>query len=125
MGEAGQHQEGKDMIDWSKPLRTIKGHHPARLLGRVNRKAYPIVVAVTGPYGEETLYSYAEDGRAGTVTMGLENVPEKVTVWTNVFRSDGGYLPGGFLYATKEEALSVVWGNTLYVTTCPVTFEVP
>lgn len=50
-------------IDWDNPIET-KGGWPARLLGKVNRPAFPYIVVVTNMYfGTDEVHAYGEDGR--------------------------------------------------------------
>lgn len=45
------------MIDWTKPLRTVKEHHPCKVLATDLKGNYPIAVLI--PYGdEEIVYRY-------------------------------------------------------------------
>jgi hypothetical protein len=63
------------MIDWTKPIRTKERKVPARLLHIIAGHPFPYLVLFSPPNCVEFTENFNKDG------LGLENVPEEITVW--------------------------------------------
>lgn len=114
------------MIDWEKPLRTVKDKLPARLLGRLNRKSFPRIVAVTPGVGEERVETYCDDGKYcedADSALDLENAPETVTLWVNIYRDSLGRVHSGESWPSED--LAKRHRQPLCLTTVSFEVEVP
>lgn len=100
-GTSSVHQEERKMIDFSKPVQT-EGGKPVRILSQDGTPARPIV----GLIGDN-LYTWPVSGvyyeYASSHALDLENVPEKRTVYVNVYKQPDGLKTGGS-YPTREAA---------------------
>jgi hypothetical protein len=84
-------------IDWSKPLRTVEGHYPCRVLALDLKGNFPIAVAVSDTY-EEILYRTTSDGKTymasdrAHASPHIENTPDEKFIWIAVYEDDDGTL---------------------------------
>jgi hypothetical protein len=102
-------------FDPSKPVQTRDGR-PARILCTdIKHPNYSIAAAYTNQFGVEIISSYTTDGiSSGHGSVDLINVPEKRTVWVNVYPSLG--------YPTK--ALADKCAATDRIACVPLTYTV-
>lgn len=85
-------------FDPAKPVQTRKGW-PARIVATdiKGKDPYPILALVTHPEGYEEIETYTTNGCYNAKNfdqniMDLVNVPERETVWVNVYRDGVGGL---------------------------------
>lgn len=72
-------------VDWTKPIRTIGGGKPLRLLGTINNGSSYVVV-VNESY--EWVYAVSPEGISSSASYNVENVPVEPTKrkgWINVY----------------------------------------
>lgn len=73
------------MIDWTKPVRTVKRKLPVEIISTNGRGAYPIVgYAGSG----DSLDNWTKDGTfdlSETTVWDLENAPEKKAGYINIY----------------------------------------
>ena len=100
------------MIDFTKPVQ-VRGR-PARIICTDRKREKPIIALVENDDGSENLYLFHSDGKGHFGN--LENVPEKVTVWMQIYRDYAVHWP------TKEEADKSVHRDCLACV--PVTYTV-
>lgn len=120
-------------IDFSKPLQTADGR-PARLLcNDLKDERYPLVVAVeeSEKLGE-TAFTYTGDGRRRLgypedENWVLQNVPETMTVFLNIYRYSEK-MACGYAFLTREAAILAAQDNPISVPVLlakPYTFDIP
>ena len=90
-------------IDWSKPLRTVQGHYPVRVLCTDRKHLYPVVILYSIS-SDERIYSLTIDGKCDCNASSpfVENVPEDQYVWINVYKREGHDLYSGTARSSKE-----------------------
>ncbi|MCP5364808.1 MAG: hypothetical protein H6905_06245 [Hyphomicrobiales bacterium] len=120
-------------IDFSKPLQTADGR-PARLLcNDLKDERYSLVVAVeeSEKLGE-TAFTYTSDGRRRLgypedENWALQNVPETMTVYLNIYRYSD-QMNCGYAFLTKEAAILAAQDHPISVPVLlakPYTFDLP
>jgi hypothetical protein len=88
-------------FDPNRPVQTRDGR-PARILCTDLKGDQPIAAAIRGAGGNETVSEFGENGQwlvGETSDTDLINVPEKRTVWVNIY--EDGYTSR---YPTRELA---------------------
>ena len=82
-------------IDWTKPLRTVDGHFPVRVVC-TDRKhtTYPIVILIPKCGNEEWILAVSpEDGNFSSEHRPIvENVPERKRGWINIYENGDIFL---------------------------------
>lgn len=129
----------KKQLDWTKPIQTREGN-PARLLGVYNStNEFNHVVAVRDHTGHETSYKVTKWGSyygGGTqCEENILNVPpkmKKIEGFVNIYRggtyrgASRDFKPGTGLFHTESEAQAEgLDRGDYYITTIPVSFEIP
>jgi len=96
------------MIDWKKPVRTVKGHFPCEVLrtGIKGRETYPIIIIVDKVDEEELLCVTANGHRWKTdIHPYVENVPETIIRWLNIYKEPDGTYNIGEFHTDKAKAV--------------------
>jgi len=99
-------------IDWSKPLRFREDHKRCQLVytAEETKTARRLLVYET-PGFAGTVWATEDDER-------IENVPEEVEIWVNVYCGPDGVFMGSRCWPSKEEALKA--GRRMPTQTCLV-----
>lgn len=91
------------MIDFSKPVETKDGRKVRVLTSTMKNPEYPVVVIITDAEGNEYSETYAASGalynHRDDAEDDLVNVPEKRTLWLDIF--DDGSAVG---FTTEDQA---------------------
>ena len=117
------------MIDFNKPVRTKSGE-PVEIVTTEGREPYPVIGYVEDSDVPEC---WAKDGRYKdeevTLSLDLENIPQKRSGWVNVYTIKG---PGVFrdrivhennVYERREQAEIAGRGYGDYIATAYIEWE--
>jgi len=92
-------------FDPNKPVQFRHAPEKVRILATDLKSKYPIVIAVTDCWGEESVQRREVDGRVTAnkeTPYDLVNVPKKREVWINLYDTEGVFF--GCAYSTREQA---------------------
>lgn len=78
------------MVDWTKPIRTVEGHYPCRVLATDLKGDRPVAVRIDYGVFEEVVRVY-KNGIAGLL---VENIPEEQYEILYVYENNVGSLFG-------------------------------
>lgn len=91
------------MFDPTKPARTRSGLEVEILPRRLANYPFPLIGIVKYPSEMEMVHTFKEDGRnnfVGDSDLDLENIPERVVRWANVYPINEGSFELG-LFSLK------------------------
>ena len=112
------------MIDFTKPVRTKSGR-AVRILATDRKCEDRPILALVDNGDEEIIMSYTKEGKYYSREdhgWDLENVPEVVEVWINLYKSNK-YYAGTTVYENKAQAMGQGEGFN-YVGAFKVKFEI-
>lgn len=101
------------MIDWTKPIRTVDQHYPARVIctDRVLAR-YPIIVLIkSGHDRQETIAQCKTDGTTYSDRKIVENVPIQTSTFQNVYKAAVGAI-----YNVRDHAFGAAYADASYAT---------
>lgn len=89
------------MVDYTKPIRMTDGRSVELVRANADNSDRPHIVVITDNDGKRIACFVGDDGLA--YGGQIENVPEKRTVWLNVY-ANGSILASVSLWAAREHA---------------------
>ena len=115
-------------FDTTKPVQTRDGRKARIICTDRFYPGYPIVALIDDVhFGRETLKAYSPDGIVlyePYSGMDLINIPEKVTVYLNVYLDTDPRIGCGYAYTTEKQARENADGAGAAVIAVPITIEI-
>ena len=113
-------------FDPTKPVQTRDGRKARIICTDRDFTGYSIVALIKTESEEERIEAYRSDGSRKFYRDDLDliNVPEKVTMYVNVYRDADHKIGCGYAYTTEEHARKNAVGACVADIAVPITIEI-